>query len=41
MVMEFSIGPMEPIMKVNGTITKLKDKEYSGMQKEIFIKELF
>jgi len=37
MVMEFSIGLMEPIMKASGVLIRLKDRVLSGMQKEIFI----
>ena len=37
MDMEYSIGPMGLIMKEIGTLTKLKVKELSGMQKEMFI----
>jgi hypothetical protein len=39
MVMVFSIGLMEHIMKASGVLIKLKDKVLSGMRKEIFIEE--
>jgi hypothetical protein len=39
MDMEFSIGQMELIMKVNGVLIKLKVKEHFGMQKVMFIGE--
>ena len=35
-VMEYSTGLMAHITKASGTSTKLKDKEFSGMQKEMF-----
>ena len=34
--MVFNIGQMELIMKVSGSITRQKDKEFSGMPKETF-----
>jgi hypothetical protein len=39
MVMVYNTGQMELIMKVSGSITRQKDKEFSGMLKEIFIME--
>lgn len=36
MVTVYNTGQMELIMKVNGSITKQKDKEFSGMPKGIF-----
>jgi len=39
MVMVYNTGQMELIMKVSGSITKQKDRESSGMPKEIFIME--
>lgn len=35
MAMEFSTGPMEPITRGNGTSTRLRAKEPSGMPKEM------
>jgi hypothetical protein len=37
--MEFNIGQMELIMRVNGVLIKLKGKELFGMQKAMFIEE--
>ena len=37
MVMEFNTGQTVPITKETGISTKLKDKEHSGMQKEMSI----
>ena len=37
--MEFNIGQMVLIMKVNGVSTKLKVKVHFGMQKVMFIEE--
>lgn len=37
--MVYNIGQTELIMKANGNITKQKDKEFSGMPKEIFTTE--
>jgi hypothetical protein len=39
MVTAFSTGPTEPITKDNGTSIRLRDKELSGTQKEMFIME--
>ena len=39
MAMVYNTGQMELIMKVSGSITRQKDKEFSGMLKEIFIME--
>ena len=39
MDMVFSIGQMELTMKVNGNITKLKEKEHFGMLKETFTQD--
>jgi hypothetical protein len=39
MDMEYNIGQMALIMKVNGVSTKLKDKELFGMLKVMFIGE--
>jgi hypothetical protein len=39
MDMEFNIGLMALIMKVNGVSTKLKVKELFGMLKEMFTEE--
>ena len=39
MVMVFNIGQMVLITRVNGTLTKLKGKEPSGMPRETFIME--
>ena len=36
MVMVYNTGQMELIMKVSGSITRQKDKEFSGMLKETF-----
>lgn len=35
-VMEYKNGSMELCMKGTGITTKLKEKEHSGMQKEIY-----
>ena len=37
MDMEYNTGPMEHIMRGNGTIIKLKDRGHSGMLKEMCI----
>jgi hypothetical protein len=39
MVMEYNIGQMALIMKVNGVLTKPKDKALFGMLKVMFIVE--
>ena len=39
MDMEFNIGLMALIMKVNGVLIKLKVKELFGMLKEMFTEE--
>jgi hypothetical protein len=39
MVMEYNIGQMALIMKVNGVLTKPKDKALFGMLKVMFTEE--